>query len=347
MSPTKPSPQKIVSHVLEAWRTDTADDGVIEQLAQLGLSSDEASDALELVRSGIGRAALLSAGLSASNISSDVDDDPIFRAAVEAGRRNIASAPPEPPADPNTLAAQLTSDDVQARRTAAYELGRSKDRNAVARLLAALDDPDMYVRTYAIQSLKDLRAKEAVAPCCALLSSDAPQLVLVNAIKALADIRDPVAVPALIDATRHENAFIRHDAAWALGEFADARAIPALEALLADKAVPVERDKDGLPTQTSIYSVADHAQRSLDKIRRAVSRAAASSPKRDFILSFVWTAAGLIGLGLCMHAYTVHGDLWTFRIACSSLILLTGILGLVYRAKAAGAGRPIDRPPDA
>ena len=94
--------------------------------------------------------------------------------------------------------------------------------------MSALSDPDTYVRVYAIQSLSRLRSKDAVEPCSALLASGAPRLVMVNAIKALAEIRDPNSVPALIGATRHEDAFVRHDAAWALGEIGDTRGCPSI-----------------------------------------------------------------------------------------------------------------------
>ena len=327
MSPTRPSPREIVASVLEAWAADTPDAAVAQQLVTQGLSEAEASGAIELVRSGIMRAALVSAGLPADQISSDVDDDPIFRAAVEAGRRNIAGAPPEQPPDAIALGLNLTSDDVEARRTAAYELGQSRDPQAAARLLAALDDADLYVKTYAIQSLATLKAKDAVAPCCALLRSDAPPLVLVNAIKALATIGDPAAVPALIEATRHENAFVRHDAAWALGEFADPRAIPALEALLADTTIPVERDESGLTSQTSIYSVSDHAQRSLAKIRTAGSSTSRSA-RHDLALSLAWTSAGALVLAITLYAYFQHDVFSKLGLTCGSLALVVGLLGL-------------------
>jgi hypothetical protein len=184
------------------------------------------------------------------------------------------------------------------------------------------------VRIYAIQSLKALKAKEAVAPCSALLRSDAPRIVLGNTIKLLAEVGDPAAVPALIEATRHENAFMRHDAAWALGELADPAAIPALEALLDDKTVPVERDKHGLTTQSSMYSVADQAQRSLDKIRRGGSIFGVRSPQFDFALSLAWTLAGAIALSITAYAYFRHNNFSILGLACGSVAFIIGVLGV-------------------
>jgi len=346
MNPTTPSPREIVSHVLQAWRAGASDERVVEQLVAMGVHDAEADDALELVRSGIGRAALLSVGLPPSQISSDVDDDPIFRAAVEAGRLEIPQAAREEPRDIASVSADLTSEDVEARRTAASELGQSRDPAATAQLLAALDDTDMYVRTYAIQSLATRKAKEAVAPCSALLGSDAPRLILVNAIKALAEIGDAAAVPALIEATHHENPFVRHDAAWALGEFRDPRAIPALEALLEDTTVPVERDEDGLPSQTSIYSVSDHAKRSLDKIRGGGLAAAHYSVGYEFALSLLWITAGGAILALTLYDYSRHGGFSKVALVCGSLVLIVGLAGILLRRARAVPTAAEPEPPE-
>jgi hypothetical protein len=58
--------------VLEAWRAETPDESVVARLLQLGLEDDAAANALELVRSGIMRAALIDAGLPPQQISSDM-----------------------------------------------------------------------------------------------------------------------------------------------------------------------------------------------------------------------------------------------------------------------------------
>jgi HEAT repeat protein len=163
--------------------------------------------------------------------------------------------------------------------------------------LAALNDSDTDVRVYAIQSLSSIRSKQAIEPCSALLSSGAPRLVMVNAIKFLAEMRDPKSVPALIEATRHEDAFVRHDAAWALGEIGDPRATAALEALLGDEVIPVQKNELGLTTHSSIYSIADQARRSLKKLSSG-SSSTGSDSRLGCSVSVILIAGAIITLAV-------------------------------------------------
>jgi HEAT repeat protein len=79
-------------------------------------------------------------------------------------------------------------------------------------------------------------------------------------------------VAALVEMTRHEDGFVRLDAARALGTLGDRRAAPALEALLADPTKPERRDEHGIPKVMSTRSVADEARESLRRLRRASKR---------------------------------------------------------------------------
>jgi HEAT repeat protein len=101
-----------------------------------------------------------------------------------------------------------------------------------------------------------------------MLVSEHEQKILANVIAALARIGDKGAVPALIEATRHPDPFVRHGAAWALGELRDRRAIPALRALLQDTVKPESWDWSGPSMQTSLYRVCDHARMALQKMQR-------------------------------------------------------------------------------
>ena len=179
------------------------------------------------------------------------------------------TAPTQLTPDPQLekLVTQLASADVEERRNAAYAMGQSGGLEAVPHLIKALDDPDLYVRTYGIQSLRDRRDARAVTRLCELLTEQAsePQIVS-NVMRALGAIRSPLAVPRLIAALESDDAFTRYDAAFVLGEIGDPTAIPALEKLLSDKTKP-ER-KDGLTMQSTIYSVGEQAQRSLDALQR-------------------------------------------------------------------------------
>ncbi len=64
-----------------------------------------------------------------------------------------------------------------------------------------------------------------------------------NAAIALGNARDRKAVPALVEALRHEEALVRGHAAWALGAIADSRAKAPLEARLEVEHEPSVRDE--------------------------------------------------------------------------------------------------------
>lgn len=324
MNRGSPSPREVVRCVLEAWRTGASDETIVARLVQAGVSHADALDAPEIIRSGTIRAGLIGAGLPSNQISSNIDDHPIFRAAVDAGRLELLTTSNAESSGTAELLNDLKSDDISARRTAAYELGGCKDRAGTIGLLSAVNDPDTYVRVYAIQSLSRLRSTEAIEPCAALLRAGAPRIVMVNAIKTLAEIGDSKAVPALIEATIHEDAFIRHDAAWALGQCGDSRAIPALEALMADETIPVEKDDLGLTTQTSIYTVADQARRSLRKLSTwKLIRGC------GIAISLVFAAAGMIILGITGYSYLANNSLSKVGLTSGLVALALGTTGLI------------------
>lgn len=53
-------------------------------------------------------------------------------------------------------------------------------------------------------------------------------LIRREAARSLGEVKDPEAVPALIEALQDRDVRVRQDAAWALGEIQDARALPCL-----------------------------------------------------------------------------------------------------------------------
>ena len=70
--------------------------------------------------------------------------------------------------------------------------------------------------------------------------------LLRNVCVALGNVRDPAAVPALVEALRHEEPLVRGHAAWALGRIGGEDARRALEAALADEDdQDVRRELDG------------------------------------------------------------------------------------------------------
>ncbi len=67
--------------------------------------------------------------------------------------------------------------------------------------------------------------------------------LLRNVCIALGNLGDPVAVPALINALRHEEALVRGHAAWALGRIGGEEARAALQSALADEPEPEVRSE--------------------------------------------------------------------------------------------------------
>jgi HEAT repeats/SMI1 / KNR4 family (SUKH-1) len=133
---------------------------------------------------------------------------------------------------------------------------------------ALLDDPAREVRRAAAFHARDTRARGKVPVLVERLGRETDVDVVSALVQALGALRDPAALPALVQATRHADAFVRQDAARALGELGDARAVPALEALLGDATEPRRHDERGLTLLSSAYTVAEVAEKSLAALRK-------------------------------------------------------------------------------
>lgn len=180
----------------------------------------------------------------------------------------LDSSTAAPAVNPNlaSIAKQLTSADVEERRTAAYEMGQKVGRDGVPHLITALDDADLQVRVYALQSLRDLRDERAVGRLCELLNKSSTEpLIVSNVMRALGAIRSSQALPALFQSLESSEPFTRYDAAQALGDIGDPAAIPALTKLLSDQTMPERRGPTG-GLESTVYSIAEQAQRAIDRL---------------------------------------------------------------------------------
>jgi HEAT repeat protein len=90
--------------------------------------------------------------------------------------------------------------------------------------------------------------------------AEKPSAIVLNALGALA-CEEPRAMAALVEGTRHADAFVRFDAAIALGHTGSPDALEALEALANDKTMP--RDED----RSTAWSVGESAKKAIAKIR--------------------------------------------------------------------------------
>jgi hypothetical protein len=123
----------------------------------------------------------------------------------------------------------LQADNATIRAKAAWGLARLKDVRVVEALIKALNDESDKVRKQAIQGLERLKDKRAVEPLIAVMKSEPS-----DAASALGEIGDPRAVDVLIDLLMDKNQdyLKRGRAAEALGKIKDARAVePLIEAL--------------------------------------------------------------------------------------------------------------------
>lgn len=128
-----------------------------------------------------------------------------------------------------------------------------------------IHDSDSHVRRFAVAEIGKRRDYRKVPDLLQLLVSERDADVMNFIIRALVEIGDKQTVPQLIALTEHSNSFVREEAARALGEFRDPRAIPALKRLLADDCKPEKRENN-LPVVMSSKSVGDVAREALRQI---------------------------------------------------------------------------------
>jgi HEAT repeat protein len=90
-------------------------------------------------------------------------------------------------------------------------LRKQPDPQAVPVLIAALDDPDHLVSSLASDALADI-GEPAVLPLLAVLEKGS-LATRIEAVRALAKIADPRAIPALVEVMDEDSALMEH---WAI-----------------------------------------------------------------------------------------------------------------------------------
>jgi len=104
---------------------------------------------------------------------------------------------------------------------------------AVAGLIGALDDGSPDIQAEAVRALGAMQAREAAPVLIGRFQSDRPVPDRAGAIQALAEGRDPRAVPPLVDALGEPEEWLVETACEALGALGDWRAVEPLLRLLA------------------------------------------------------------------------------------------------------------------
>ena len=121
--------------------------------------------------------------------------------------RTLASAPH---AQTEWLLPLLSDPAPEVRQAAALGLCSHPAETAISPLIRALSDGDSMVSSLACSALVEI-GKPAV-PALLGMSKDAPQIARINATRALAEIVDYSAIPALMAALEDDSVMIRH---WA------------------------------------------------------------------------------------------------------------------------------------
>jgi len=138
------------------------------------------------------------------------------------------------------LRADLRSLDPNVRFRAALALGKRGDTSATYALSRALRDPDVLVQRTAAEALAQIGTPDAIEALASALNSTQDS-ILHNAMNALQAVGG-AAVPSLIKALGSNNPVVRFHAATVLGYIKDPVALPALDALAADRDPDVAKE---------------------------------------------------------------------------------------------------------
>jgi HEAT repeat protein len=135
---------------------------------------------------------------------------------------------------------QLKSSSVGTRKRAVEKLGKSGKPEVVKLLVSAIKDPEFEVRLKGMSALWNIGKVAARKDVTALVDQlvtaarDSNWQVRENAARALGDAGDNRAVETLITLLQDSEGEVRKNAAWSLGEIGDSRAAEPCIAMLND-----------------------------------------------------------------------------------------------------------------
>src|SRR5215210_3413575 len=137
------------------------------------------------------------------------------------------------------LSEQLAHADETARLSAARTLAGDESIEPARPLLGALKDESWRVRRVAVEGLARRAAPDAIAALLASVRENHHHLGLLNSALQVLAMSDVDTLSPLVEFLKGEDADLRIQAALALGEQRDARAVPALLGALEDEDVNV------------------------------------------------------------------------------------------------------------
>jgi HEAT repeat protein len=170
------------------------------------------------------------------------------------------------------LSEQLARADEGARLSAARALAEDETLEPAGPLLAALGDESWRVRRAAVEGLSRRAAPDAIGALLASVRENHQNLGLLNSALQVLAMSDVDTLSQLVEFLNDEDADLRVQAALALGEQRDGRAVPALLRALED----------------ADTNVRYHAIEALGKLRAAEAADALArvAETRDFFLAF-------------------------------------------------------------
>src|SRR3989449_2340988 len=183
----------------------------------------------------------------------------------------------------------LLMDSVKAVRVDATDALAGIGRPAVATLLVALRHEEWILRLHACEALGKIGAEEAVAPLCEVMLHDRDMAVRQDAAKALGSLGHPAAFEALAKAVADLS--VRPYAVDALGKVKDPRAVPILIDVVAGKnrpantrKVPVCGDEsgelDGEEMEVQIFAIGGRGAIGGERAIEPLIRAPQGNPRR-------------------------------------------------------------------
>jgi hypothetical protein len=122
----------------------------------------------------------------------------------------------------------------QVRRAAVSALAFSEMQTAADAITNALGDSDWMVREISAETLGKMARSAASEEKLRAALTDAFWQVRLKAVRSLGRLKIAAAMAGIAESLNHPQANLRKEAAFALGEIGDARAIPMLQAVMAD-----------------------------------------------------------------------------------------------------------------
>ena len=170
------------------------------------------------------------------------------------------------------LAELLKSSNPETRLRATQTLAEASEVDEERELVGVLGDADWRVRQAAVQGLAKRSAPEAIHALLDTMREDHRNLAVLNSALQVLTMVDVETFPTLVEFLHHSDADLRMQAALALGEQRETRAVPALLETLKDPNINVRY----------------HVIEALGKIRDpvAVEPLAAIAESREFFLAF-------------------------------------------------------------